>query len=194
LPGPGSIDTHRSTRGEPSTRYPKWGWILGVATVSAMLAFGVASWRANAAPSPGGPPTVAAEPATVCNPNPGPEPVAGIDQDALTTTEPGRARALADNARLKTGTKDVTGVAGPGISVGRHRRHRPGPHGRAVLLRLPREPGSTSPHQVRRAAIVNPGPRSCCLPGRRAGGPHAGRLGRRRDLFDDDGRLDFGEE
>jgi hypothetical protein len=94
-------------------RYPKWGWILGVATVSAMLAFGVASWRANAAPSPGGPPTVAAQQATVSNPDPGPEPLAGVGQDALTPTELGRARALAENARLKAGAKDVTGAAGP---------------------------------------------------------------------------------
>ncbi|MDT4995570.1 MAG: hypothetical protein QOH97_5462 [Actinoplanes sp.] len=94
-------------------RYPKWGWILGVATVTAVIAFGVASWDANAARSPDASPTAAAEPATVSNPDPGPAPSAGIGQDALTTTELGRARTLAENAKLKTGAKDVTGAAGP---------------------------------------------------------------------------------
>jgi hypothetical protein len=93
-------------------RYPKWGWIFGVATVTAILAFGVASWEANAA-SPGAAPTVAAEQATVSNPDPGPAPLAGFGQDALTTTELGRARTLAENAKLKTGAQDVTGAAGP---------------------------------------------------------------------------------
>jgi hypothetical protein len=93
--------------------YPKWGWVLGVATVTAVVAFGVASWEANAAPSPGAQPTVAAEQATVSNPDPGPAPSAGIGQDALTSTELGRARALAETTALKAGAKDVTGSAGP---------------------------------------------------------------------------------
>jgi hypothetical protein len=94
-------------------RYPKWGWVLGVATVTALIAFGVASWEASAAPTPGGPPTVAAEQATVSNPDPGPAPATGIGQDALTSTELTNARALAETAQLKAGAKDVTGSAGP---------------------------------------------------------------------------------
>jgi hypothetical protein len=93
--------------------YPKWGWVLGVATVTAVIAFGVASWEASAAPSPGAPPTVAAEQATVSNPDPGPAPAAGIGQDALTSNEITKARALAETATLKAGAKDVTGAAGP---------------------------------------------------------------------------------
>jgi len=93
--------------------YPKWGWVLGVATVTAVVAFGVASWQASAAPSPGATPTVAAETATVSNPDPGPAPSAGIGQDALTSTELGKARALAETPALRTGAKDVSGSAGP---------------------------------------------------------------------------------
>ncbi|MFI6079187.1 hypothetical protein ACIA5C_47560 [Actinoplanes sp. NPDC051343] len=94
-------------------RYPKWGWVLGVATVTALVAFGVASWEASAAPAPGGPPTVAADQASVSNPDPGPAPSAGIGQDALTSTEITRARSLAETTALKAGAKDVTGAAGP---------------------------------------------------------------------------------
>jgi hypothetical protein len=93
--------------------YPKWGWVLGAATVTALAAFGVASWEANAAPAPGTPPTVAAEQATVSNPDPGPAPAAGIGPDALTATELTRARSLAETTALKAGAKDVTGAAGP---------------------------------------------------------------------------------
>ncbi|MCU7729337.1 hypothetical protein ODJ79_36950 [Actinoplanes sp. KI2] len=93
--------------------YPKWGWVLGAATVSAVIAFGIASWEASAAPPPGATPTVAAEQATVSNPDPGPAPSAGIGQDALTSTELDKARALAETTALKTGAKDVTGSAGP---------------------------------------------------------------------------------
>jgi hypothetical protein len=93
--------------------YPKWGWVLGVATVTALVAFGVASWEANAAPPPSAPPTVAAEQATVSNPDPGPAPSAGIGQDALTGDELSKARALAETTALKAGAKDVTGGAGP---------------------------------------------------------------------------------
>jgi len=93
--------------------YPKWGWVLGVATVTAVVAFGVASWQASAAPTPGASPTVPAEQATVSNPDPGPAPSAGIGQDALTSTELGKARALAETTALKAGAKDVTGSAGP---------------------------------------------------------------------------------
>ncbi|WP_030434461.1 hypothetical protein [Actinoplanes subtropicus] len=91
-------------------RYPKSGWVLGVATVSAFLAFGVASWDANAAPSPK--PTAAVEQPTVSHPDPGPAPSAGIGQDALTGNELARARTLAETATLKAGGKDVTGAAG----------------------------------------------------------------------------------
>lgn len=99
--------------GATKMTYPKWGWVLGVATVTAVIAFGVASWEASAAPSPGASPTVAAEQATVSNPDPGPAPAAGIGQDALTSTELTRARTLAETAQLKAGAKDVTGAAGP---------------------------------------------------------------------------------
>lgn len=94
-------------------RYPKWGWVLGVATVTAVIAFGVASWQANAAPSPSAPPTVAADQASVSNPDPGPAPSAGVGDDALTGNELNRARTLAETAQLKAGAKDVTGTAGP---------------------------------------------------------------------------------
>lgn len=94
-------------------RYPKWGWVLGAATVSAVAAFGVASWGAYAAPSPSAPPTAAAEPATVTNPDPGPAPSAGIGPDALTGDEVGRARVLAETAKLKAGAEDASGAAGP---------------------------------------------------------------------------------
>jgi len=93
-------------------RHPQWGWVLGVATVTAVIAFGVASWEANAAPAPSTP-TVAAEQPGVSNPDPGPAPAAGIGDDALTSTELTRARALAETAQLKAGAKDVTGAAGP---------------------------------------------------------------------------------
>jgi len=94
-------------------KYPKWGWVLGVATVTALIAFGVASWEANAAPSPSAPPTVAADQASVSNPDPGPPPSAGIGDDALTSTELTRARTLAETAQLRAGARDVTGAAGP---------------------------------------------------------------------------------
>jgi hypothetical protein len=94
-------------------RYPKWGWVLGVATVTALIAFGIASWEANAAPSPGAAPTATAEQASVSNPDPGPAPATGIGQDALTSNEISKARAVAETATLKAGAKDVAGAAGP---------------------------------------------------------------------------------
>jgi hypothetical protein len=84
-----------------------------VATVTALVAFGIASWAANAAPSPSAAPTATAEHASVSNPDPGPAPSAGIGQDALTSNEIAKARALAETVTLKTGAKDVTGAAGP---------------------------------------------------------------------------------
>jgi hypothetical protein len=93
--------------------YPTWGWVLGVATVTAVLAFGIASWDANAAPSPGATSTAAAEQATVSDPDPGPAPSAGIGQDSLTSTELGKARSLAETAALKADAEDVVGAAGP---------------------------------------------------------------------------------
>jgi hypothetical protein len=87
-------------------------WGLGISTVTALAAFGVASWQANAAPpSPGGP-GVAAEQPRVSDPSPAPEQATGTGSDALTTDEVGRARAVA-LAPLTGGTEDVTGAAGP---------------------------------------------------------------------------------
>jgi hypothetical protein len=96
-------------------RYPKWGWVLGAATVTALIAFGVASWGANAAPSPSAASTATAtaEQASVSNPDPGPAPSAGIGRDALTSNEIATARVLAETATLKAGAKDVTGAVGP---------------------------------------------------------------------------------
>ncbi|MEV4708802.1 hypothetical protein [Actinoplanes sp. NPDC049316] len=85
---------------------------MGIATVTAVTAFGVASWHANAAPSPG-PGTAAAEQARVSDPDPGPEPATGVGRDALTSGEVDRARELAVTPELAAGAEDVTGAKGP---------------------------------------------------------------------------------
>jgi hypothetical protein len=92
----------------------RWSWGLGVASVTAVAALGVASWQAQAAPpSPGTPPGVAAEQPRVTDPSPLPEPAVGLASDALTTNEVDRARAIALTPQLRSGARDVTGAAGP---------------------------------------------------------------------------------
>ncbi|OJF11227.1 hypothetical protein [Couchioplanes caeruleus] len=93
-------------------RYRKWAWGLGVATVTAVSAFGVASWQANAAPPPT-PPTVAGEQPGVTDPNPGPVPATGIGSDALTAGEVDKARKVAVTPQLASAAEDVTGAKGP---------------------------------------------------------------------------------
>ncbi|MEU7901478.1 hypothetical protein [Actinoplanes sp. NPDC049118] len=89
-------------------------WVLGIPAATALAAFGVAAWQANAAtPSPGPSPRVAAEPAGVSDPGPSPEPLVGTGNDPLTTHELARARAAALTPRLKAEARDVTGAAGP---------------------------------------------------------------------------------
>lgn len=94
----------------------RWSWGLSISTVTAVVAFGVASWHANAAPSPGSTPgatSAAAEPARVSDPSPVPEAAAGTGSDPLTTDEVGKARATALTPQLVAEAKDVTGAAGP---------------------------------------------------------------------------------
>jgi hypothetical protein len=94
-------------------RYRKWAWGTGIAVVTAVTAFGAASWQANAAPSPSTPPGAAAEQPRVSDPQAGPEPAAGTGSDPLTSTEVERARKIAVTPQLASGTEDVTGAAGP---------------------------------------------------------------------------------
>ena len=92
--------------------FKKWGTGLGIATASAVTAFGVAAWQANAAP--GTPtPTVAAEQARVTDPSPLPEAATGTGSDALTGDEVQKARTIALTPQLAAGAEDVTGKAGP---------------------------------------------------------------------------------
>ncbi|WP_239087200.1 hypothetical protein [Actinoplanes digitatis] len=90
-------------------------WRLVVPAATALAAFGLVEWQANAAPPlPGTPPAAAtAEPARVSDPSPPPEPAAGTGGDPLTTGELARARAAALTPRLAAGARDVTGAAGP---------------------------------------------------------------------------------
>ncbi|MFI5494995.1 hypothetical protein [Actinoplanes sp. NPDC051859] len=83
-----------------------------MASVTAVAAFGLAAWQANAAP-PTTPPTVSAEQPKVTNPQPGPVPATGTGTDALTTSEVDKARKAAVTPELATAAKDVTGAAGP---------------------------------------------------------------------------------
>jgi hypothetical protein len=97
-----------------STTARRLSWGLGISTATALAAFGVAAWQANAAPtSPGATPGVAAEPARVSDPSPPPEPVTGTGSDPLTAEEVTTARAAGLTARLATQARDVTGAAGP---------------------------------------------------------------------------------
>jgi hypothetical protein len=93
-------------------RFKKWGWGLGIATVTAVTAFGVASWSANAAPTPA-PTGAAGDQARVSDPKPAPEAVSGVGNDALTTDEVGRARTAALTPALVGRAEDVTGAGGP---------------------------------------------------------------------------------
>ncbi|BBH69984.1 hypothetical protein ACTI_66690 [Actinoplanes sp. OR16] len=94
------------------TRFRQWAWGLGIATTSAVTAFGFAAWQANAAPTPPTP-TVAAEQPSVTDPSPLPEAATGWGSDALTSGEVEKARALALTPQLAAQAKDVTGKAGP---------------------------------------------------------------------------------
>ncbi|MEV6493535.1 hypothetical protein AB0M20_33695 [Actinoplanes sp. NPDC051633] len=88
----------------------RWSWGLGIATATALTAFGVASWQADAAPNPTPRP---GGQASVTDPRPGPEAAAGVGDDALTTDEVKRARTIALTPELVASAKDVTGKAGP---------------------------------------------------------------------------------
>ena len=92
-------------------RLKRWSWGLGIATATALTAFGVASWHANAAPGPHT--TAAADEAKVSDPQPGPERAAGVGSDALTTDEVAEARAIALTPELAGAAEDVSGKAGP---------------------------------------------------------------------------------
>lgn len=97
-----------------STTARRLSWGLGISTATALAAFGVAAWQANAAPpTPGGTSGVAAEPARVSDPSPPPEPLAGTGDDPLTTDEVAAARAAALTPRLAAEAEDVTGSVGP---------------------------------------------------------------------------------
>nr|WP_157408378.1 hypothetical protein [Actinoplanes sp. N902-109] len=88
-------------------------WGLGVATATAVTAFGVTAWQANAAPGPSAPPSVAAEQPHVSDPSPLPEAATGVGTDPLTSTEVGRARTVALTAQLAAQARDVTRAPGP---------------------------------------------------------------------------------
>ncbi|GIF12885.1 hypothetical protein FHX34_102822 [Actinoplanes teichomyceticus] len=94
-------------------RYRKWGWGLGIATVSAVTAFGLASWQANAAPSAPATPGATADQPRVSHPSPVPEAAAGTGSDPLTGTEVDRARGIALTPELAATARDVTGQPGP---------------------------------------------------------------------------------
>jgi hypothetical protein len=93
--------------------FRKWGWGLGIATVTAVTAFGLASWQANAAPGTPDPSSAAGTLPRVSDPSRVPEPAAGTGSDPLTTTELGKARAAALTPQLAANAQGVTGEAGP---------------------------------------------------------------------------------
>jgi hypothetical protein len=93
-------------------RFRRWAWGLGIATTSAVTAFGFAAWQANAAPTPPTP-TVAAEQPSVTDPSPLPEAAVGRGSDGLTSGEVETARAAALTPQLAANAQDVTGKAGP---------------------------------------------------------------------------------
>jgi hypothetical protein len=92
--------------------YRRWGWGLGIATVTAVSAFGIASWQANAAPGDPSPGVGGMLP-KVSDPDPVPEAAAGTGSDALTSTEVDKARAAALTPKLAAEARGVTGEAGP---------------------------------------------------------------------------------
>src|SRR4051812_7531360 len=101
--------------GDMSTvdRRQTWIWGLGIATITAVTAFGVASWRADAAPGPSTSPGVSVGQATVSDPSPPAERAAGTGTDPLTTDELGKARVAALSPQLAAQARDVAGKAGP---------------------------------------------------------------------------------
>jgi hypothetical protein len=96
-----------------SSRVRRWSWGLGISAVTAVTAFGVAGWQANAAPPSPGTPGAAVEQPRVSDPQPVAEAATGTGSDPLTTAEVAKARAVALTPQLIAGAKDVTGAAGP---------------------------------------------------------------------------------
>lgn len=93
--------------------FKRWGWGLGIATVTAVTAFGLASWQANAAPGTPSPSSPALMLPRVSNPSAGPELAAGTGSDPLTSTEVDKARAAAVTPQLAADARNVAGEAGP---------------------------------------------------------------------------------
>lgn len=125
------MPVRRLLRRATGRRARRWAQGLSIATVSALTAFGVASWQANAAPSPSAPPGTppagtAAAPPRVSDPKPVPTGPAGVGRDPLTGTEMDRARDVA-LAGVAGAPVDVTGAAGAeplssGLAPGTNRR------------------------------------------------------------------------
>lgn len=101
-------DENRPTT--PGRRRLIWGVAAMTTAVSAVIA--LATLDASAAPTPGPSAEVAAEPATVSNPQPGPAPVTGVGDEPLTAPEVDRARVVALGPLLAAAGKDVTGAEG----------------------------------------------------------------------------------